>query len=464
MSASDDSPEKRPAAAGTPAPAEKPPEKPKEGLGAFTLIWIGQVVSLLGSSLTTFALGLWVLREHGGSITQFTVIAVIAGLPGLLLAPFAGALVDRWDRKTVLIISDFGAGLITLGIGLLFWSNQLEIWHIYIAGFLNAILASFQWPAFIAAITMIVPRSQFGRVNGMLQFGQAGTTIAAPALSGFLMVFVELWGVLIIDFATFLFAVSMLALAKIPNPPPSPEGARHRGSLFKEAMSGWTFIKERPGFRYLLWYFAATNLVTSLCGIAIVPMVMRFTGNSPTSAGTLWSMVGIGTLLGGMYMTATGGPKKKIHGVLGMGLLYGFFIVLAAATTNLWVVAIAILMWHTAIPITNACSTAIWQAKTPADMQGRVFSMRRLLAQFTVPLGDFSAGPLSDYVFEPAMQPGGKLAATFGPLIGTGPGRGIAMMMITFALLPLITSLFAYGNKSVMSIEEDVADAVDHRQ
>ncbi len=147
-----------------------------------------------------------------------------------------------------------------------------------------------------------------------------------------------------------------------------------------------------------------------------------------------------------------------------MGLLYGFFIVLAAATTNLWVVAIAILMWHTAIPITNACSTAIWQAKTPADMQGRVFSMRRLLAQFTVPLGDFSAGPLADYVFEPAMRPGGKLAATFGPLIGTGPGRGIAMMMITFALLPLLTSLFAYANKSVMNIEEDVADAVDHRQ
>lgn len=443
---------------------EKPPEKPPEekNLKAFTLIWIGQVVSLLGSGLTTFALGLWVLRGTE-SITQYTIIAVLAGLPGLLLAPFAGALVDRWDRKTVLILSDLGAGIITLVIGLLFWSNNLQIWHIYIAGLANAILASFQWPAFIAAITMIVPRSQFGRVNGMLQFGQAGTTIAAPALSGFLMVFVELWGVLIIDFCTFLFAVTMLAFAKIPNPPRSKEGERHRGSLFKEAMSGWVFIKERPGLLYLLIYFAATNLVTSLCGIAIVPMVMRFTEYSTASAGTLWSMVGIGTLLGGMYMTATGGPKKKINGVLGMGLFYGFFIVLAAATTNLWVVAIAILLWHVAIPITNACSTAIWQAKTPADMQGRVFSMRRLLAQFTVPLGDFSAGPLADYVFEPAMRQGGALAGTFGPLIGTGPGRGIAMMMITFALLPLLISLVAFGNKHVMNIEEDVADAVDHR-
>ncbi len=440
---------------------EKPPEE-KKGLGAFTLIWIGQVVSLLGSGLTTFALGLWVLRGTD-SITHYTLIAVIAGLPGLLLAPFAGALVDRWDRKTVLIVSDLGAGLITLGIGTLFYFDSLQIWHIYIAAALNAILASFQWPAFVAAITMIVPRSQFGRVNGMLQFGQAGTTIAAPAIAGFLMVFVELWGVIIIDFVTCLFAVMMLAFAKIPNPPRSKEGERHRGSLFKEAMSGWTFIKERPGLRYLLWYFAATNLVTSLCGIAIVPMVMRFTDNSQTSAGTLWSMVGIGTLLGGMYMTATGGPKKKINGVLGMGLFYGFFIVLAAVTTNLWVVAIAILLWHTAIPITNACSTAIWQAKTPADMQGRVFSMRRLLAQFTVPIGDFSAGPLSDYIFEPAMADGGSLAGTFGPLIGSGPGRGIALMMITFALLPLVTSLVAFGNKHVMNIEDDVDDAEDRK-
>lgn len=438
---------------------EKPPED-KKTLAAFTLIWIGQVVSLLGSGLTTFALGLWVLRGTD-SITHYTLIAVIAGLPGLLLAPVAGALVDRWNRKTVLIISDLVAGLLTLAIAILFSMDRLEIWHIYVVAALNAIMASFQWPAFIAAITMIVPRSQFGRVNGMLQFGQAGTTIAAPAIAGAMMAFIGLKGVLYVDFATFLFAVSMLALAKIPNPPRSKEGERHRGSLFKEAMSGWTFIKERPGLRYLLWYFAATNLVTSLCGIAIVPMVMRFTDNSQASAGTLWSMVGIGTLLGGMYMTATGGPKKKINGVLSMGLFYGVFIVLAAVTTNLWVVAIAILLWHTAIPITNACSTAIWQAKTPADMQGRVFSMRRLLAQFTVPLGDFSAGPLSDYVFEPAMKEGGSLAGTFGPLIGAGPGRGIALMMITFALLPLIISLVAFGNKSVMSIEEDVDDAED---
>lgn len=440
---------------------EKSPEE-KKGLTTFTLIWIGQVVSLLGSGLTSFALGLWVLRGTD-SITQYTLIAVIAGLPGLLLAPVAGALVDRWNRKTVLMLADLGSGFITLGIAALYATDNLAIWHIYIAAALNAVLASFQWPAFIAALTMIVPRSQFGRVNGMLQFGQAGTTIAAPAISGFLMVFVELWGVLIIDFVTFLFAVTMLALAKIPNPEQTAEGRRHKGSLLKEAMSGWTFIKERPGFRYLLWYFAATNLVTSLCGIAIVPMVMRFTANNPASAGTLWSMVGIGTLLGGLYMSTTGGPKKKIHGVLGMGLFYSFFIVMAAATTNLWVVAIAILLWHTAIPITNACSTAIWQAKTPADMQGRVFSMRRLLAQFTVPLGDFSAGPLSDYVFEPAMKEGGSLAGTFGSLLGTGPGRGIALMMITFALLPLITSLVAFTNKSVMNIEEDIEDAPEEK-
>ncbi|MEM1205715.1 MAG: MFS transporter [Acidobacteriota bacterium] len=432
------------------------PAAPKD-LKTFGVIWVGQVISMLGSGLTNFALSIWVLRQTE-SVTQYTIIAVIAALPAFFAAPLAGALVDRWDRRTVLIVTDLAAGLTTLAIASLYYFDMLQIWHIYLSVIINAFFATFQGPAFIASLTMIVPRSQFGRVNGLLQFGQAGTTIAAPALGGLLYLTIGLWGVMLIDVVSFVFAVVSLLLVKIPNPPKRPRPAGERPSLFKEAAQGWLFIKERPALLHLLLYFAAINLVTSMCGIAIVPMVLRM--SSEAGAGTVMGAVGVGMLIGASYMTATGGPKLKINGVLGGGFLFTFFIILAAIKPWVALVAVAVVLWHANIPIINGCSTVIWQTKTPPELQGRVFAMRGMIARFTVPIGDFSAGPLSDFVFEPAMAEGGALAPIFGPIIGTGPGRGIALMMMTVAILPMFIAAIGYLNPKIRNVETDLPDGI----
>ncbi len=425
------------------------------GMKRFGLIWVGQLVSLLGSGLTRFALGIWVLQRTD-SVTQFVLITVIAGLPGILLAPLAGALVDRWDRRRVMIATDAGAALLTLTIALLLWQDSLAVWHIYLLAGAGSILGTFQWPAYIASITLLVPREQYGRVNGMLQFGEAGTTIAAPALAGLAMVTIDIWGVLLIDFVTFLVAVIALFLVRIPRPKESAAGREGRGSIFKEAGYGWTYIRQRPGLLGLLFYFAGINFVTSMCGIAILPMVLRL--RSELAAGTVLSCIGVGMLLGSTYMTVTGGPKRKIHGVLGFGMLFSLFIFAAGLSPSVLWIAIAVLLWHANIPIINSCSQAIWQSKVEPDVQGRVFAMRRMIAQFTVPLGDFSAGPLSDHVFEPLMAEGGPLASSIGQLIGTGPGRGIALMFLTFAILPLLTSVWGYLNPRVRNVEDELPD------
>jgi len=156
---------------------------PSQGMKAFATIWIGQLVSLLGSGLTSFALGIWVL-ERSQSVTQYTLIILCASLPGVLVAPFAGALVDRWDRKWVMFFTDLGPGLITVTYAILLWHGQLHVWHIYIGAALNAMFGSFQWPAYISSITMLVDRSQYGRVNGMLDFGQAGDRLVLGNLDG----------------------------------------------------------------------------------------------------------------------------------------------------------------------------------------------------------------------------------------------------------------------------------------
>ncbi len=437
--------------------AEEEKDKTPGGMNKFMVIWVGQVVSLLGSAMTSFALGIWVLQKTG-SVTNFTLIAVVAGLPGILASPLVGALVDRWDRRWVMVFADVGAGVGTLVIALLYWNNALEVWHIYIVVAFNSLFATFQWPAYIASITMLVPKRHFGRVNGMLQFGQAGTTIAAPALAGLMIVTVKLWGVLLIDFATFLFAIVALLLVRIPRPEASAAGKEAKGSLFKEAAFGWKYIKARPGLMGLLLYFAGINLITSMCGIAIVPMVLR--GSSEVEAGTVLSSIGIGMLLGSIYMTATGGPKRKIHGVLGFGMLFSLFIFLTGLWPSVIMVAIMACLWHANIPIINGCSQVIWQSKVEPDLQGRVFAIRRMIAQFTVPLGDFSAGPLSDHVFEPLMAEEGPLADNVGRVIGSGPGRGIALMLIVFAIWPFLTALWGYLSPRVRNVEDEIPDAV----
>lgn len=428
------------------------------GMKTFGIIWIGQLVSLLGSGLTSFALGIWAL-ERTQSVTQYTLIIVLAGLPAILFAPFAGALVDRWDRRWVMFWTDVGPGAITLVYALLLWQGRLEVWHIYIGAFLSSVFSTFQWPAYIASITMLIEKKDYGRASGMLEFGQAGTTIAAPALAGLLLSLVDIWGVLLFDFATFLFAAATLLMVRIPRPEPSeaPAGGAKR-SIWQDAAYGWHFIRARPGLFQLLLFFAVVNLAVCTAGVALLPMVLGFTG-SKTAVGTVMSLVGVGMLIGGAIMTATGGPRPRIYGVLGVGLLISVCFVLVGMKPSLVLVGAGVLLWYVGLPIMNGSSTAIWQTKVPPDVQGRVFAMRRMIAQFTTPIGDFAAGPLADKVFLPLLMPGGALAGSVGQVVGVGPGRGIGLMFLTLAAIPGLAALWGFLNPRIRNVETEIPDA-----
>ncbi|HEY0512067.1 MAG TPA: MFS transporter [Thermoanaerobaculia bacterium] len=423
----------------------------------FYTIYAGQFVSLMGSGLTAFALSIWVLK-HTHSVTQYTLTIVLAGLPGLVMAPFAGALVDRWDRRWVMFWCNIGAALIVAAYSYLLAHDMLQVWHIYVGVIIGSVIGTFQWPAYIAAITMLVERKDFGRVNGVLETGQAVTTIAAPVIAGALVLMVGISQILIIDFVTFLVAAGTLLLVHIPRPERSAEGDSARGSIWKEAAFGWTFIKERPGLLRLLLFFAVFNLVVSMGGVAVLPMVLGFANEAVV--GTIMALVGIGMLVGGLLMSTTGGTKRRINGLLGGWALISVCFVLVGIRPNLVLVGAGVLLWYIAIPVINASSQAIWQSKTPQDVQGRVFAVRRMIAQFTVPVGDFSAGPLADKVFNPAMMAGGALAGTAGRVIGVGPGRGIAMMLMTLAIFPALIALVGFLNPRVRNLESELPDVV----
>ncbi|HEX3129217.1 MAG TPA: MFS transporter [Thermoanaerobaculia bacterium] len=429
-------------------------EKPS-GVRAFGLVWLGQLISLVGSGLTSFALGVWVYQKTG-SVTQFAGIAFFGALPGLIVAPMAGVLVDRFDRRTVMLWTNLLSGLRTLAVAALLWTGHLQVWHIYVAVAVASVFRTFHLPAYIAATTLLVPKKHLARASGMTQFGQAVADSLAPFLAGLLVTLIRIEGVLLIDFMTFLFAIVTLALVRIPRPVSA--AARGKRSMWKEAVYGWQFVRDRAGLRGLLNYFAMLNLILSMVSVLMVPLVLSAT--NAKVLGRVLMISSAGLLAGSILMSITGGPKRRIHGVLGFGLVFGAGLLIVGLRPNPWLIAAGLFITMFGAPVINGASQAIWQAKVPPEVQGRVFAVRRMLAQFTAPLGHLAAGPLADKVFGPLLLPGGALAGSVGLVLGVGKGRGIALLCICLAILPVLASLWGYAQPQLRRVEEDLPDAI----
>jgi MFS family permease len=426
------------------------------GLRAFYVIWLGQLVSTLGSGLTGFALGVWIYQRTD-SITLFAINTFIYGGVSVVVSPFAGALVDRFNRRWIMILSDAGAGVTTLVIWLLLLNDSLQIWQILLIGGFNAAFTSFQFPAHSAATTMLVPREQLGRAGGMVQIARALSNLVAPALAGFLLLSIGLEWILAIDIAAFLFAVATLLIISIPEPERSVDGKAGQDRILKEIRFGWNYITQRKGLLHWMLYIAALNFGAGLIFPLGTPLMLDL-GNAQ-QVGFANSAIGVGMLLGTLIMSIWGGPKRRIYAVLGSAVWLSFFIMLMGARPSLPLIAIAGFLQMLAIPILNGSSQAMWQTKIPPDIQGRVFSVRRVIGQFTYPIAALVGGPLVENVLQPMMEEGGALSSSFGRLIGVGDGRGTAVLFVFMGLFILLVTLFASFNRTLVNTEIDIADA-----
>jgi len=427
------------------------------GMRAFTLIWLGQFASLVGSGLTGFALGVWVYRQTG-SATQFALISLFTTLPGIVMSPLVGALVDRWDRRWVMVFSDLGAALSTLSVAALLFVGRLQVWHIYLAMAASSTFGAFQWPAYSAATTLLVPKKHLGRAGGMVQFAEAVAQIASPALAGLLVIKIQVWGVILVDVATFIFAVLTMLSVRIPRPEATAEGKVGKGTLLQEAAYGWSYIVARPGLLGLLLLFAVTNFSMGVVSVLFTPMVLSFA--SAAVLGNLLSVLGVGMLLGSLVMSAWGGPKRRIRGVLGFECLMGVCIALAGVRPSVPLIAGAAFLGFFGSPVVNGSSQAIWQAKTAPDVQGRVFAVRRMIAWSSLPLAYLIAGPLADRVFEPLLAAGGPLTGSVGQLIGVGPGRGIGLLYIVMGVLNVLAVAAGWLYPRLRLMEDELPDVV----
>ena len=433
------------------------PQHSKNRVIVFITVWFGQSVSLVGSGLTGFALGVWVFQQNG-SVTQFALIGLFTVLPRIILSPLAGSLVDRWDRRWAMIVGDAGAGLSTLMLVLLLHAGRLEIWHIYLLVAASAAFSTIQWPAFMAVTSLLVPKENLGRANGLVQLGQAVSEILAPAMAGVLLLSMGLQGIILIDVATFLVAVLTLLLVRFPTLPPTAIDQSTRASWRLDISYGWQYITTRPGLFGLLLFLTTVNFLWGMVGALITPMILGFT--SSANLGFLISIAGGGMLCGSLAMALWGGPRRRIHGVLSFELLSGACFLMMGLRPSFWPVALGVFGAHTTIAIIYGSNQAIWQSKVAPAVQGRVFATQQMLAKAAAPLAYLLAGPLAERISEPLLTPNGLLSGSAGQIIGTGPGRGIALLFIAMGLLKMAVSLAAYLNPNIRLVEEALPDVV----
>lgn len=428
------------------------------GMPGFTLVWFGQLISLLGTSMTGFALTIWAW-EITGKATALALVGFFSFGPTVLLSPIAGVLVDRWNRKLIMILTDLIAGLMTIIVLILYLLGDLEIWHLYITGAITGSFQAFQFPAYSAAITMMIPKEHYTRAAGMLSLAESSSAILAPILAGILLKSIRISGVMVIDVITFMFAIATLLLVKIPQPTLSEEGKQGKGSIWKESIYGFQYILKRPSLLGLQLVFFASNFMATSAYTVLAPMILARTSNNSVILGSIWSASGVGGVLGGLLLSIWGGPKKRIHGVL-LGMvgasLLGKILMGVGSSLALWLVASFFSSFF--IPIINGSNQGIWQAKVSPDVQGRVFATRRLIAQITSPLAMLTAGPLADYFFEPAMINKTTLNALFSWIVGSDKGSGMSLMFIIFGLLGILVGFGGYLFKEIRNAESILPD------
>ncbi len=424
---------------------------------AFIVIWIGQIVSVLASGMSQFGLTIWMYQQTE-SATAMGLMQVFFITPFLVLSPFAGVMVDRYNRKLMMMVSDLVAILATGGIFLLLSLGKLEFWHLYVAAALNGIGNTFQWPAYSAAIGAMIPKEQLGRANGLMSLMEAGPGVVAPLLAGALLPVIGLKGLLSIDVVTFFFAVGALAVVFIPQPKQSEEGKQAQGSMLKEAAFGFRYIFARPSLLGLQMVFFFGNLFSGIAFTVFSPMILARTNQDSLIFGTVQTAGAIGAVIGGVLMSAWGGFKRRITGVLGGWILFGILFAPFGSKLGLPAWLAASVLGSLISPLINASNQAIWQSKVAPDLQGRVFSARRLIAWFTNPISPIIGGTLADFVLEPAMRGPSALTSAFGWLVGTGPGAGMGLLIILCSLGIALVGLAGYMAPAVRNVEDVLPD------
>ncbi len=385
----------------------------------FFTIWIGQQLSLVGSGAAQFAL-IWYLTTTTGSATVLATSSLMAFLPTVFLGPFVGALVDRWNRRVVMIVADAVVALASFCLAYLFWMDALEIWHIYAVLFVRAVGTGFHWPAMEASTSLMVPEEQLTRVAGINQTVKGVLNIAGAPLGALLMELLPLYGIMLMDVGTAALAIVPLFFVRVPQPKRADAGEAQKQSILADVREGMRFLRGWPGMMAIIGMLISLKIVLTPA-FALAPLLVseHFRGTA-AQLSLLEVVVGVGFVIGGLLLSAWGGFERRIYTMM-IGMAIGGLSLAALGFTPaamFWMALMSIFVFGLTVPLIDGPFAAILQASVAPEMQGRVFTLVGSLLNLTSPIGLIIAGPVSDRLgLQVWYVVGGLLTAVAG-LVG----------------------------------------------
>ncbi len=408
----------------------------------FVVVWIGQLVSTLGSTVVGFAIGLWVLADTGSTMS-FALILLSSRLPLLVATPVAGVVVDRWDRRKVMLLSDAGAAVGTLGAALTFATGTANIWWLMSALAFSGTFQAFQQPAYAAATTLLVPKEHLPRAAGMVQLAGSIGSVAGPTAAVVAMQVSGMMLVFILDFVSFAAAASLLLMVRFPELQRRQEAGSGSRTWLGEGGEGISFIRQREGLSSLFVALTIIDFCFGALTVLLLPLLLNVA--SETAAGFVVSGTAVALVIGSGFMALGRAPDNTSAALFSSLVVVGIGFVITGSAPIVWVVALGLTVIHFVYPIAMSLTQAIWQTSVPPHLQGRVFALRQAATATAMPVAVFVTALLADSVFEPLMTDQNRFSDLIGRGIGTGPGRGVALMFVITGIVLTLTVLITWS-------------------
>jgi MFS family permease len=413
-----------------------------------------EAVSLIGSQISEYAVSIAIFRATGHA-TPLVLVAFFQAAPAVLLGGFAGALADRFDRRVMMMIANIGfagaSGLLLAS----FATGAFQLWHLYALTLAASVFAALQRPAFQASVAMLVPDRHRDRANAIGQMTAPAAGVVAPALAGLLYALVGVVGSIAIDLATFILAIAVLAVVRVPNAPETTEGRAMQSPIWRQTFAGFRFLAARPALLGFCGYVSVVNFLGGAAFVLLTPYVLARLG-SAALFGLVMAVQNLGGVAGSVAISLQGRVRSRMHTVMLATLWAGLFLALSGVARSALALGGSLFFLLFALVFTNAPFWSLMQAKVPPDLQGRVFAAYIQLISVLSPVAFLIAGPLADQVFEPARH--GPVWRAMGWLVGAGPGAGMGLMFVIAGVLILALSLGAYAIPAIRRLETELPD------
>lgn len=420
----------------------------------FILLWLGELISGIGSGMTAFALLIYVF-DMTGSTGYVSAIVLAAFLPTILLSPLGGVLADRYDRRLLMIIGDLFSGL---GLVYILWNIHMGInsmLPIMIGVTFNGMFVALLEPSFKATVTDLLSKDDYTKANGMVQIAANSRYLVSPILAGILLTISDIRLILILDICTFFLTVLTISLVRNSI---AKSLKKEKEGIWIELREGFAVLKSYIGVRTLVILMSLVCFFIGFVQTLTVPMILAV--SNAKTLGILESSCAVGMLAGSVIIGIFGLKNRYVRCLSLAGMSASIFMAMTGISADLYITGTGMFLFFASLPFINASADVLVRNNVENKVQGRVWGIISLLSQAGTAVAYAVSGLMADYISEPLLVKDGFLENSVGRIIGTGQGRGIGLMLIISGVGMLIVTFFIGKNRNVLKLEVNCGDCI----